>query len=177
MLTTLPLIWVVTGYLESTSTQGSALICLRPSETRSFSESYFRTITVTLSPMENISEGWLTRPHDISVIWSKPSIPPKSMNTPYSVIFLTIPSMRLPSLILSRVPSRTCLRCSSSRILRERTILPRFLFILIIFISNFSPSNFSRLRIGRRSIWEPGRKALSPMSTVKPPFALATTTP
>ena len=176
-LTTLPLIFVSTGNFESTSTHGSGLVCLSPNETRSFSLSYFKTTTVTLSPIENISEGWLTLPHDISVMWSNPSIPPKSMNTPYSVIFLIIPSIRLPSSIFSRVPVRICLRCSSKRILRERTMLPRFLFILIIFISNFSPINFSRLRMGRRSICDPGKKAFNPISTVTPPFAFAITVP
>ena len=35
----------------------------------------------------------------------------------------------------------------------------------------------SRLRVGLRSIWEPGKKALTPISTDNPPLTLAITVP
>ena len=50
-------------------------ICLRPSETRSFSWSTSRMTTSTDWPMWSSSDGWLMRPHDMSVMWSRPSMP------------------------------------------------------------------------------------------------------
>ncbi len=37
------------------------------------------------------SDGCEIRPHDMSVMWSNPSTPPRSMNAPKSVMFFTTP--------------------------------------------------------------------------------------
>ena len=81
---------------------GSSCVCLRPSETRSVSGLYLRTRTVTSSPTWKSSDGWLTRPQLMSVMWSRPSMPPRSTKAPYSVMFLMTPLTTLPS---SRVSS------------------------------------------------------------------------
>jgi len=52
---------------------------LRPSDTRSVSALNFNTFTRTWSPTWNSSDGCVTRPHDMSVMWSRPSMPPRSM--------------------------------------------------------------------------------------------------
>ena len=49
-------------------------------------------------------------------------------------------------------------------------MLPRFLLNLMTLNWNFWPMYRSRFRTGRRSTWEPGRNALTPMSTVSPPL-------
>ena len=41
--------------------------------------------------------GWPTRPHDMSVTWRRPSMPPRSTKAPYSVRFLTTPWRTRPS--------------------------------------------------------------------------------
>ena len=64
------------------SIQGSGWICLSPRETRSFSASNFRTFTLISSPTWKSSLGWLMRPQDMSVMWSSPSMPPRSMKAP-----------------------------------------------------------------------------------------------
>ena len=56
-------------------------------------------MTFTLSPTLNSFLGSATRPHDISEMWRSPSAPPKSMNAPKSVRFLTVPSTIMPTLI------------------------------------------------------------------------------
>src|SRR5678816_3269785 len=59
---------------------------------RSFSGSKLSTLTLIRSPIFTRSEGCATRPHDMSVMWSRPSMPPRSTNAPKSVMFLTTPS-------------------------------------------------------------------------------------
>mgnify|MGYP007122135195 CR=1 FL=1 len=95
-----------TGNLYSASSQGFGETCLRPSETRSFSRSYLRTLTLISSPTEKSSEGCLMRPQLMSVMWSNPSMPPRSMNAPYSVMFFTVPVTIEPSWRLARVSAR-----------------------------------------------------------------------
>ena len=56
---------------------------------RSRSGSNDRTLTSTLSPTDRTSLGWRMRPQEMSVMWSSPSIPPRSMKAPKSVMFLT----------------------------------------------------------------------------------------
>src|SRR3546814_2174266 len=48
-----------------------------------------KTTTLTFSSNDKTSFGCSIRPQEISVICNKPSTPPKSINTPKSVIFLT----------------------------------------------------------------------------------------
>ena len=104
-------------------------------------------------------------------------MPPRSIKAPYSVIFLTTPSTTWPSAREASVFSLARSRSSSSNTRRDRTIFPRRLFSLMIRIGNRWPISRSRLRTGRRSIWEPGKNALSPTSTISPPLIRATTIP
>ena len=69
--------------------QGLGWICLRPSEMRSRSLSTLSTLTSISSSIFRISDGWFTRPQDMSVMCSSPSIPPRSTNAPKSVMFFT----------------------------------------------------------------------------------------
>ena len=55
----------------------------------------------TTSPTLNTFFGFSTLPQEISEIWSSPSAPPKSINAPKSVTFLTVPSTTSPTLILA----------------------------------------------------------------------------
>ena len=57
---------------------------------------------VTLSPTLNTFFGFSILPQDISEMWSKPSAPPRSMNAPKSVTFLTVPSTLSPTAIFSK---------------------------------------------------------------------------
>ena len=61
------------------------------------------THLVTFSPTLNTFLGLSTLPQDISEIWSKPSAPPKSMNAPKSVTFLTVPSTFWPTAMRSNL--------------------------------------------------------------------------
>ena len=85
----MPLTRALTGYLMVAVVQGSASSCFMPSETRSVSRSNLSTTTRTSSPTSITSLGWLMRPHDMSVMCSRPSMPPRSTKAPYSVMFLT----------------------------------------------------------------------------------------
>ena len=159
-------------YFSAARLHGSSLICLSPSETRSVSALNFNTLTRTWSPTWNSSDGWLTRPQLMSVMWSRPSMPPRSMNAPYSVRFLTMPSTIWPSLRRSSVDSLRAARSFSRSTRRDRTMLPRFLLNLMTLNLKAWPRNESRLRTGRRSTCDPGRNALTPprMVTERPPL-------
>ena len=57
-----------TGYFSSTFSQGLGVRSFMLSEIRSRSLSKSTTITLTLSPIASISEGWLTLPQEMSVM-------------------------------------------------------------------------------------------------------------
>ena len=78
--------------------------------------------------------------------------------------------MSEPSLRTLRVSLRFSSRSASSSTRRERTMLPRLRLYLRILNSKTSPKSLSRLRTGRRSTCDPGRNALTPMSTCMPPL-------
>ena len=106
-------------------------------------------------------------------------MPPRSMNAPYSVRFLTIPSTIWPSFRRSSVDSFSAARSFSRSTRRDSTMLPRFLLNLMTLNLKFWPRNASRLRTGRRSTCEPGRNAFTPprIVTERPPFTRAVMTP
>ena len=64
------------------ATHGSSPSCFRPSETRFRSRSNLSTRTSSSSPTLTTSDGWRTRFHAMSVMCSRPSIPPRSTNAP-----------------------------------------------------------------------------------------------
>src|SRR5208337_4805328 len=90
-----------------------------------------------------------------------------------------IARVRMPSSCnCSRVWVRFSPCSSSSNCLRDTTILPRFLFSLMMRTSMSWPFIPSRLRTGRKSTCEPGRNARAPrMSTVSPPLMRSMTRP
>ncbi len=100
-LVTWPWMREPTGNFFSISSQGLASFCLRPKAIFSFSRSMLRTLTSTFWPILSSSLGWLMRLQDMSVMWSRPSMPPRSMNAPKSAMFLTSPATMSPSLRVS----------------------------------------------------------------------------
>ena len=131
ILTTFPRIRAPSGYFSSTASHGEGVSCLRPRLILSFFLSYFNIFTLISSPILSISPGCLILDQDISVICSKPSRPPRSMNTPKSVIFLTIPRRTCSSSISERRSWRLELRSSSRTMRLLTTIFLRILFSLI----------------------------------------------
>src|SRR5256885_3597906 len=85
---------------------------------RSRVQSMSRTLTSSSAPICTSSDGCEMRPHDMSVMCSRPSTPPRSMNAPKSVMFLTTPlrtwSFCSSFMSFSRFPAR-----SFSRITRR----------------------------------------------------------
>ena len=104
MLTTSPLTFEPTGYRASMLCHGEADFCFRPSATFSFSRSIERILTWTFWSMETTSLGWPTRPQAMSVMCSRPSMPPRSTNAPKSAMFLTTPSRIWPTPHLREEP-------------------------------------------------------------------------
>src|SRR5215218_9619243 len=92
-------------------------------------------------------------------------------------MFLTTPRSTLPSARVSSVCFFFSAFSSSSRALRDSTILPRFLLTLMTRMRSSWPRRASRLRTGRTSICEPGRNARTPMSTARPPLIRSMTRP
>ena len=92
-------------------------------------------------------------------------------------MFLTTPRSTLPSASVSSVDFFFSAFSSSSSTLRESTMLPRFLFTLMTRMRSSWPRKASRLRTGRTSIWLPGRKARTPISTASPPLMRSMTRP
>ena len=107
----------------------------------------------------------------ISVIWRRPSIPPKSTKAPKSVIFLIVPSSTIPISISSRTACLFPRRSSSKIALRERTMFCLSSLNLTILNSLSTPRNSSKSITGLISTCEPGRKACTtPKSTTMPPL-------
>ena len=73
--------------------RAEASFCFRPRAIFSLSLSIWRTLTSISWSILSISLGWLMRPQDMSVMCSRPSMPPRSMNAPKSAMFLTVPLM------------------------------------------------------------------------------------
>ena len=103
-----------------------------PSEMRCVSWLILMIWTLTVWPMLRTSVGWLTRRQAMSVTCSRPSMPPRSTKAPYSVMFLTTPSMTWPSSRFATISERCSARLSSSTVRRETTMLPRRRSILRI---------------------------------------------
>ncbi len=125
---------------------------------RSRVQSMSSTLTSSSWPICTISDGCEMRPHDMSVMWSRPSTPPRSMNAPKSVMFLTTPfrtwSFWSSFISFSRLPARSVSRITR----RDTTMLRRRLLSLMILNSNFWPSSSSMLGTRRRAICEPGQE-------------------
>jgi hypothetical protein len=60
------------------------------------SRSMSSTLTCTVSPIERISDGWLTCDHESSEMWIRPSMPSRSTKAPKSTMFEIWPSMIRP---------------------------------------------------------------------------------
>src|SRR5713226_5497767 len=175
--TTLPFTFPPAGYFSAAPTQGSAISCFSPRDTRCFSLSNFRMMTSSSCSGFTTSEGCFTRPQLKSVKCSRPSIPPRSTNAPYSVTFFTCPCTTWPSLSVSINCARLACRSSSSSARRLTTTLPRrrFSFVIRTWIS--VPVRLSRFCAGRRSYCEPGKNARTPISTTTPPLMRSTILP
>src|SRR5467141_3640950 len=114
----------------------------------------------------------------MSVMWSRPSTPPRSMKAPKSVMFLTMPFRVWPTCSSFIRTSRLVLRSASSSTRRLTTMLRRRLFNLMILNSKLWPSSSSMLGTRRRAIWLPGRNASTPIrSTTTPPLIFLTSVP
>ena len=99
ILATLPVTTVPGAYFSSALSHGFVSSNLRLSAI--FSPSMFLINALTLSPTLRTDLGSSTLPHDISEMWRSPSAPPRSMNAPKLVTFLTTPSTVIPTSILS----------------------------------------------------------------------------
>src|SRR5207244_3478435 len=114
----------------------------------------------------------------MSVMWSRPSTPPRSMKAPKSVMFLTTPLRTWPTCSSFMRTSRLVLRSASSSTRRLTTMLRRRLLSLMILNSKLCPSSSSMLGTRRSAIWLPGRNASTPIrSTTTPPLIFLTRVP
>src|SRR5438034_413596 len=114
----------------------------------------------------------------MSVMWSRPSTPPRSMKAPKSVMFFTMPLRTWPTWSSFIRTSRLVLRSASSSTRRDTTMLRRRLLSLMILNSKLWPSSSSMLGTRRSAIWLPGRNASTPMrSTTTPPLIFFTSVP
>ena len=159
------------GYLPWISSHGCGCNCFNPRDTRLLRSS--KSITATFKRWSNwtISLGLSTRPQERSVMWRRPSTPPRSMNTPKSVMFLTAPSRTWPASIVSRICSLCSSRSLSISARWDTTTFSAAMFNLTTANSMVLPTYASKSRTGRTSICEPGKKASIPnRSTTIPPL-------
>ena len=80
--TILPVILLPTLYLPWTWLHGSDVNCFIPRDTLFLSLLMLKILTLISSPTWYNSDGCPIFPQDISVIWTRPSIPPRSTNMP-----------------------------------------------------------------------------------------------
>ena len=177
MLTTLPRMREPTGYFFSISAQGLTSRCLRPNAIFSFSRSMLRTRTSIFWSILSSSLGWLMRLQDMSVMWSRPSMPPRSTKAPKSAMFLTVPETMSPSLRVSRSRFLACSRSVSMSLRREMTMFLRSRSILRISARTLRPMKSPTSPGRRTSTCEAGRKTATPMSTSRPPLIFLVTMP
>src|SRR5215211_6998641 len=135
------------------------------------------TLTGTTSPIDRISEGWLTWLQDSSEMWIRPSMPSRSTKAPKSTMFEIAPSTTMPGWRRSRICWRTSLRSSSSTARRESTTLLRERLSSITLHSIGRRRKSSRFWTRRMSTSEAGRKPRTPRSTIRPPLTTSITVP
>ncbi len=177
MFTTSPLTLVLTGYRSSMCSHGLSFNCLRPRATFSLSLSTLSTLISISSSMRSSSDGWPMRSQLMSVMWSRPSMPPRSTNAPNSAMFLTTPRRTWPTSMSRRRFSFAVVRSSSISFRREMTMFLRSASIFRIFASISRPMN-SPMSPGRRmSTCDAGRNTGYPMSTSSPPLIFRMTRP
>src|SRR5206468_2912532 len=92
-------------------------------------------------------------------------------------MFFTVPVSTMPSDSTSSVCFFFSSRSSSRTERRESTTLPRRRLSLMTFARIVWPTMEARFFTGRRSTCEPGRNALTPTSTARPPLTTSTTRP
>src|SRR5213594_669555 len=92
-------------------------------------------------------------------------------------MFLTVPVSAMPSASTWSVCFFFSSRSSSRTERRESTTLPRRRLSLMTLDRIVWPTMEARFFTGRRSTWEPGRNALTPTSTARPPLTTSTTRP
>jgi hypothetical protein len=149
-----------------------------PRLTRFFSASNFSTLACSSWPTCTTSLGWRTRRQAMSVMCSRPSMPPRSTKAPYSVMFLTTPLTMAPSVSVSSSLARSSPIEASTTARRDNTTLLRLRSSLMTLNSMVLPSNGLMSLTGRVSSRLPGRKARMPLtSTVRPPLTLPLTVP
>ena len=129
-----------------------------PSETRFFSASNFSTLASSSWPTWTTSLGWRTRRQAMSVMCSRPSMPPRSTNAPYSVMFLTTPWTIAPSRSVSISLARSSPIEASTTARRDSTTLLRLRSSLMTLNSIVLPSNGLMSLTGRVSSREPGQE-------------------
>ena len=154
MLTTSPLTLLPIGYFVGAACHGFCASCFRPRLMRSRTRIEIEDLDFDrLIDLEHFARDAGCGPSDMSVMWSRPSMPPRSMNAPNSVMFLTTPRRTSPRWML---PSRSFFilsRSSSSIFLRESTMLRRSSSILMILHSRSRPIQSPGSPTRRTSIW------------------------
>jgi hypothetical protein len=91
-------------------------------------------------PTVTTSLGWRTRRQAMSVMCSRPSMPPRSTNAPYSVMFLTTPWTMAPSVSVSSSLARSSPIEASTTARRDSTTLLRLRSSLMTLNSRVLPS-------------------------------------
>jgi len=123
------------------------------------------TLTFTLSPSATISDGWLTRPHDMSVIWSRPSNAAQVYERRRNRDVLDHAVAQLASFLSSaRIFSRCWLRSSlEDDAARHHECCGAPLFTLITRNLKVLADKWIHVReCWRKSICEPGQKPFTP---------------
>ncbi len=118
------------------------------------------------------------RPQLMSVMWSKPSRPLRSMNAPKSVMFLTVP-LRMSPGVISREQLRAVLVAFllDQFAAGENDVLAFLIDLDDLEIVGVADETVADSSAGMMSICEAGRKASTPMLTSKPPLTTALTLP
>ena len=125
----------------------------------------------TESPTLYTFLGFSVLPHDISEIWRSPSTPPRSINAPKSVTFLTVPSIVSPSWIFSNNSFCAASFCATINCLQSPMILLLFGLYSVITketsLSLYTDKSFTYVSETRLA----GINTLaSSMTTPRPPF-------
>ena len=116
----MPATRVPTGYFSATSFHGYALELLEAERDALALPVDVENLDLELlADLHHLRRDAEMRPHDMSVMWSRPSTPPRSMNAPKSVMFLTTPfrtwSFCSSFISFSRLPARSALEDHAAR--------------------------------------------------------------
>ena len=132
-----------------------------------------------LADLQEFPKDAPMRPQLMSVMWSKPSMPLRSMNAPKSVMFLTVPLRMSPGRHFARAACcvSRCARCFDQFAAGKNDVLAFLVDFDDLEFVGVADETAARFFGVMTSICDAGKKASTPTLTTRPPLTTDLTLP